>query len=123
MPDYLGQGANVVDASLAIDAYLITRFGIGLERVLADATAGVVSLAIAGSVKVACDPVGTFAYEDGGASEQYQGMLTVEGVTYRFRCSVFTDAGEARFMESIGELEAVQWGVRLVVPDDAVGQR
>jgi len=36
---------------------------------------------------------------------------------------VFTDAGEARFMESIGELEAVQWGVRLVVPDDAVGQR
>jgi len=123
MPDYLGQGANMVDASRAIDAYLISRFGIGLERVLADATAGVVSLAIAGSVKVACDPVGTFAYEDGGASEQYQGMLTVEGVTYRFRCSVFTDAGEARFMESIGELEAVQWGVRLVVPDDAVGQR
>ncbi len=113
----------MVDASRAIDAYLITRFGIGLERVLAEATAGVVSLAIAGSVKVGCDPVGTFAYEDGGASEQYQGMLTVEGVTYRFRCSVFTDAGEARFMESIGELEAVQWGVRLVVPDDAVGQR
>jgi hypothetical protein len=49
---------NMMDASQAIDAYLIARFGISLERVLADATAGVVSLAIAGSVKVACDPVG-----------------------------------------------------------------
>jgi hypothetical protein len=112
----------MMDASHAIDAYLIARFGISLERVLADATAGVVSLAIAGSVKVACDPVGSFAYEDGGASEQYQGVLAVEGVTYRFRCSVFTDAGEARFMERIGELEAVRWGVRLLVPADAAGQ-
>jgi hypothetical protein len=113
----------MMDASQAIDAYLIARFGISLERVLADATAGVVSLAIAGSVKVACDPVGSFAYEDGGASEQYQGVVTVEGVAYRFRCSVFIDASEARFMESISELEAVRWGVRLVLPGDAVGQR
>lgn len=97
----------MLDASRAIDAYLISRFGIGLERVLSEATAGVVSLAIAGAVKVACDPVGTFAYEDGGASEQHQGMLTVEGVRYRFKCSVFIDAGDARFIESIGELEAV----------------
>jgi hypothetical protein len=100
-----------MDASQAIDAYLAARFGISLERVLADATAGVVSLAIAGAVAVDCDPVGSFAYEDGGASEQYQGTLTVEGVTYRFRCSVFTDAGDARFMESIGELEAVRCDV------------
>jgi hypothetical protein len=110
------------DASLAIDAYLLARFGVGLERVLTDATAGVVSLAIARSVEVACDPVGFFAYEDDGATEQYQGLLTVEGVTYRFRCSVFIDASGARFMENIGELEAVQWGVRLVVPGNAVGQ-
>jgi hypothetical protein len=113
----------MVDASRAIDAYLVARFGIGLERVLSDATAGVVSLAIAGSVKIACDPVGTFAYEDGGASEQYQGVLTVEGVTYRFRCSVFTDAGDARFVESIGELEAVQWGVRVATSPDAKAGR
>jgi hypothetical protein len=50
-------------------------------------------------------------------------MLTVEGVTYRFRCSVFIDAGNVRFIESIGELEAAQWRVRLVVARDVAGQR
>ncbi|MBV8650170.1 MAG: hypothetical protein JO255_01805, partial [Alphaproteobacteria bacterium] len=49
-------------------------------------------------------------------SELYQGLLKLEGVTYRFRCTVFTDAGSARFVESVGELETVSWGVRLVVP-------
>lgn len=105
-----------MDASDAIDAYLIARFGISLERVLADATAGVVNLAISASVQVACDPIGALPYDDGGASEAYQGSLVVEGVTYRLRFVTFTDAGGARFIERIGELEVVRWDVRLVVP-------
>jgi hypothetical protein len=74
------------DASDAVDAYLTNRFGFGLD------------------------------YEDGGSSALYQGMLTIEGVVYRFRCSIFTDAGGARFLESVGELETVRWDIRLVVP-------
>jgi hypothetical protein len=105
-----------MDASDAIDAYMIARFGISLERVLSDATLGVVNLAINGSVKVACDPIGALPYKDGGVSEAYQGSLTIEGVTYRLRFVTFTDAGGARFIERIGELEAVRWDVRLVVP-------
>ncbi len=104
------------DASDAVDAYLTNRFGIGLERLLADATAGRRDPAMVRSVEIVCDPVGTFSYEDGGTSELFQGVLKLEGVTYRFRCTIFTDAGSARFVESVGELETVSWGVRLVVP-------
>jgi hypothetical protein len=43
-------------------------------------------------------------------------MLTIEGVVYRFRCSIFTDTGGASFVESVGALEIVRWGVRLAVP-------
>jgi hypothetical protein len=107
------------DASDAVDAYLTIRFGFGLERLLADASGGRHAPALSGSVAVVCDPVGTFAYEDGGLSALYQGLLTIEGVIYRFRCSIFTDAGGDRFLESIGELEIVRWGVRLVVPRGA----
>jgi hypothetical protein len=101
------------DVATALDTYLLTRFGISFERAVADATAGVVSLRLARAVQIVCDPVGRYAYPDGGASEQYQGVLTLEGVAYRFRCSVFEDAGGARYVESIGELAAVGWGVRL----------
>jgi hypothetical protein len=104
------------DASDAVDAYLTNRFGFGLERLLADASGGRPAACLAGSVTVACDPVGIFDYEDGGSSALYQGLLTIEGVVYRFRCSIFTDAGGARFLENVGELETVRWGVRLVVP-------
>jgi hypothetical protein len=107
------------DASDAVDAYLTNRFGFGLERLLADATAGRLAPALHDSVTVACDPVGTFDYGDGGTSALYQGVLTIEGVTYRFRCTAFTDAGGARFIESVGELEVVRWGVRLVIPGEA----
>ena len=104
------------DAADAVDAYLCNRFGIDLERLLADATAGRHPPAIGRSVEVACDPVGSYSYEDGGTSELYQGILTIEGVTYRFRCAVFTDAGASRFVESVGALEVVSWGVRLALP-------
>src|ERR1700726_301108 len=104
------------DASETVDAYLTNRFGIGLERLLTDATSGRPNRATSRAVEIACDPVGSFAYEDGGTSELFQGILTIEGVIYRFRCTIFTDAGAARFVESGGEVEAVSWGVRLAVP-------
>ena len=117
------------DASDALNAYVASRFGTTLERLLAEATLGVTPAGttggegggLGGSLRITCDPVGAFVYEDGGASELFQGLLTIEGVTYRFRCSVVTDAGGARFVESIGELETVRWGVRLAVPGHVGG--
>ena len=105
------------DASETVDAYLTSRFGIGLEQLLADATSGELPCTLARSITLACDPVGAFDYEDGGTSKLYQGLLRIEGVTYRFRCAVFTDAGGGRFVESVSELQIVDWNVRLLMPD------
>ena len=109
----------MIDASDSLDAYLRNRFGVGLERLLAQATAGRLAAPLLRSIEIVCDAVGCYDYEDGGLSEQYQGLLSVEGVTYRFRCSVFTDAGGARFLEDMGEFEPVRWGVRMVMPHPA----
>jgi hypothetical protein len=103
------------DANGALDAYLASRFGLSLERLLAAATAGCLEPGLRDAIEIACDPVGCFAYEDGGLSEQYQGLLVVEGVTYRFRCSVFTDGSGARFVESVEEMEPVRWQARLAL--------
>src|SRR5207237_9236065 len=64
--------AAMRDASDAVDAYLTNRFGFGLERLLLDACAGRPAACLAGTVAAACDPVGTFEYEDGGSSALYQ---------------------------------------------------
>ena len=105
----------MADVNGALDAYLFGRFGVTVERLLADATAGGIDRALTRAIAVVCDPVGSFVYEDGGLSEQYQGLLSVEGVTYRFRCSVFTDGGGARFLEGIEELEPLRWEARLAL--------
>jgi hypothetical protein len=48
----------MLDTATALDAYLVARFGISLERVLADATAGVFSFALGGAVEIVCNPSG-----------------------------------------------------------------
>src|ERR1700733_11021749 len=104
------------DLATNLDDYLRSRFGVTLERVLSDAASGVVTLALARRAKVVADLVGSLVHEDDGLTEEFQGTMAVEGITYRFRCSVFTDGGGARFVESIDELEVVEWGVRLALP-------
>ena len=98
-------------ASRAVDSYLGSRFATDLEQVLLDAASGVVSLA----VEVACEPTGSEVFEDDGMVDHYAGRLTLEGVTYRFRCSIFADAGGERYVESLAEFEPVTWGARLIV--------
>jgi hypothetical protein len=99
-----------------VNAYLLNRFGIALERLLLDAASGIGRLGQPAALELACDPVGSDAYEDGGIADHYTGHLTVEGVTYRFLCSVFTDAGGSRFVETIAGFEPVTWTTRITVP-------
>ena len=105
------------DASDVVDAYLTNGWGIGLEQVLAEATMGLVSLHIADAVRIQADRVGAFTHGDGGTSELHQGSLTLEGVTYRFRCTVFIDADGNRFISDITEFVPVGWQTRLTVPE------
>jgi hypothetical protein len=105
-----------------VNAYLLNRFGIALERLLLDAASGIARFGLPASIELVCDPVGSDSYEDGGVADHYTGHLSVEGVTYRFLCSVFTDAGGARFIETIAGFEAVTWTTRLAVPKMAAGR-
>ncbi len=105
----------MTDIAAALNHYLVFRFGITLERALADATTGLASFALGREVEIACDLVEQFPYEDGGLGENWRGLITVEGVVYRFCCATFADEGGSRFVESIGELDVVQWGVRLAL--------
>jgi hypothetical protein len=97
------------DASDAVDEYLTHTYGIGLEQVLAEVTQGLVSLALVDRVRANVELVGSFRHPDGGVTEMHQGILTVQGVDYRLRCSVFTDASGARFVADVGELVPVGW--------------
>ncbi|HEY0524594.1 MAG TPA: hypothetical protein VGD08_14465 [Stellaceae bacterium] len=97
------------DASDAVNEYLTHAYGIGLEQVLEEVTQGVVSTRLVGRVAGRAELAGAIRHPDGGISETHQGLLTVEGVDYRFRCSVFVDAGGERFVADVGELVPVAW--------------
>jgi hypothetical protein len=84
--------------------------------VLYDAAAGKVRLAIASTVQVTAERVDFWRDEDGGVSEIIRGAMTVEGVTYRYRCCLFTDRGGDQFLTSISEFVPVRWQAKLMFP-------
>src|SRR5919198_3232813 len=102
------------DASAAVDRYLAATYGVGLEQVLTDATTGRVPLPVANSVRVGlAERIDWYLDdEDGGVAELFQGVLSVEGVSYRWRCSVFTDRSGARFISHLVEFTPVAWSVQ-----------
>jgi hypothetical protein len=40
---------------------------------------------------------------DRGMALSYEGVLTVNGLAYRFRCSVFVDRGGERFLSDVAD--------------------
>jgi hypothetical protein len=110
-----------VDASDAVDTYLAQTYRIGLEEVLAEITAGQLPIYLADAVDYTSKRIDRCVDEDGGVSEMFEGMLTVEGIEARFRCATFVDRAGGRFVSDLGEFVPVEWLARLVVPK-AVGQ-
>jgi hypothetical protein len=105
-----------MSAEDAVNEFLANTFGVSLEEVLYDAAAGKVRLALADTVKVAAERLDYWREEDGGVSEVIRGTLTVEGITYRYRCSIFTDRGGDQFLTSIAEFQPLRWQAKLMFP-------
>src|SRR5437879_8380630 len=103
------RGSGSMSAEDAVNEFLANAYGLSLEEVLYDAAAGKVRLAIADIVKVTAERVDLWREDDGGVSEIIRGTLTVEGVAYRYRCSIFTDRGGAQFLTSIAEFVPTRW--------------
>jgi len=99
-----------------VDDYLFARFGIGVEDVLRDGCAiGRPDIRVAGAAKVLPRLVRAVREEDGGEFANYQGMLILDGLWYRFDCNIFIDASGASFLADIGSFEAVEWKLRVAV--------
>jgi hypothetical protein len=103
------------DPSDTVDAYLDSRFRTGLEQVLLDATGGYVSPALARTIGVIGEQFDARRHPDGGVSEGYTGTLTVEGLTYQFRCWIYHDIDGRRIVSDLSEFSPTEWktGIRM----------
>jgi hypothetical protein len=91
------------DSSDAVDAYLVARFRIGLEQVLLDASSGYQSPPLAGNVETVCKQINHRRYADRGVAYQYQGSMTVMGMSYRCRFWICEDRDGNRHVTDLSE--------------------
>lgn len=105
----------------AIDAYLAEMFGVGLERLLLDGVQGSVPAVVAGIATVEARPVARCPHGDGGLTEHFEGTLTLQGVSYGFRCETWSmpQAYVHRFLTNIDRFELIEWTARAEVGDGA----
>jgi hypothetical protein len=107
---------EMADWLAAVDSYLYTIGGIGVEDALCDACiSGRVPAALAGSLEIECELSRRTAEADGGSSEAYFGTLTLAGLRYGFECRLFGDADGSYFVSDIARFEPVEWrtGIRV----------
>ena len=99
----------MVDPSAAVDAYLVNQFGIGLEQVLLAATVGELPPGLSAVVTISCSLLDRRIHPDGGKTEGYTGTMTVQGVSYEFRCWVYRDVDGERFVSDLSEFVPKGW--------------
>jgi len=92
-----------------VDAYLDQRFGVGLEQVLLDATAGRLTAGLAGVVTFEVRHLSRWPYADRGAADFYAGKLVVDGVHYAFRAQTYCEEYGPRFLQAVDEFEVEGW--------------
>ena len=93
----------------AADAYLASRFNVGLEQALLDIVDGYASPATAALTEVELDRFDVRHHPVGAISEGYAGRLTLQGVAYRWRAWIYRDVDGARFLSDLSEFSPVSW--------------
>jgi hypothetical protein len=99
----------MTEPSEIVDVYLASRFKIGLEQLVLDASGGRIPPILRDVVEVELQQVDHRRYPDGGSTEGYIGTLTLEGVAYAIRCWVCTDLDGCRFLGDLSEFRPVAW--------------
>jgi hypothetical protein len=106
----------MTDWLAAVDVYLYSISGGGIEEALCDACiSGRVRPALVESLQVESELLQRTYEDDGAVSEFYCGMLSLAGLRYRFECRLFIDADGAYFVSDIARFEPVEWqtGIRV----------
>lgn len=100
-------------ASETVHAFLMQQFGVALEDIIDDASEGRDRPAIAGRVDCSAQRLDHWRDENGAVTELYDGVLTLDGVRYAWRASIFTDAEGERFVADVAEFKPLEWSARL----------
>jgi hypothetical protein len=105
-----------MDEWQAVDEFLMATCRTELETVLCDGClTGRLGLVLDGIVKIAPVLLEGELAPGGGSDLAYAGILTVEGVSYAFRCRIFVDRTGQRFLTDVAEFRAVGWEARVVI--------
>jgi hypothetical protein len=100
-----------------VDQFLLATYRLRLEDVLCDGCAiGRLSVVLAERATIVPRLVLSTQEEDGGISNDYEGILMLDGIWYRFRCHLFIDPGGLRFLSDVTAFEAVEWQARMAMP-------
>lgn len=115
MPAARTRAAAMTDAK-AVDDYLHTEFGLGLEDILCDGClVGRLDQRLGSAARLVLREQRIEREDDGGEFGAYAGVLILDGVWYRFDCRIFVDAGGQCFLADLGAFEAVEWKLRIAV--------
>jgi hypothetical protein len=100
-----------------VDAFLLATYRLRLEDVLCEGCAmGRLSVVLAERATIVPRLVQSLHEEDGGIANDYEGILVLDGVWYRFRCHLFIDPSGQRFLTDVTGFEAVEWRARMAMP-------
>ena len=115
MPSQPATTAPLSDAR-AVDDYLETQFGLGLEDLLCDGClVGRLDQRLGAGSRLVLREQRIEREDDGGEFGTYAGVLILDGMWYRFACHIFVDAGGQCFLADLGAFEAVEWKLRVAV--------
>jgi hypothetical protein len=98
-----------------VNTYLIEHHEVCLEEVIADAATGRIRDSLARAVQSTANRLDGWRDVDGAVAELFEGVLTIAGVRYAWRASMFTDVDGERFVADLMEFRPVGWRARLRV--------
>lgn len=115
MPSTAAAATKISDVQ-AVEDFLQTRYGLGLEDVLCDGCLiGRLDQRFDAASRLVLREQRVEREDDGGEFGAYAGVLILDGIWYRFSCHIFVDAGGQCFLADLGAFEAVEWKLRVAV--------
>ena len=100
-----------------VDDFLLATYRLRLEDVLCEGCAmGRLGVVLADRATIVPRLLQSVQEEDGGIANDYEGILVLDGVWYRFCCHLFIDPSGQRFLSDVTDFEAVEWRARMAVP-------
>jgi hypothetical protein len=100
-----------------VDDFLMAEYRLRLEDILCEGCSmGRLSVVLADRATILPRLMRSIQEDDGGVANDYEGVLILDGVWYRFRCHLFIDGSNQRFLSDVTAFEAVEWRARMAMP-------